>query len=76
MREDLPQKKIEVLSLEEPINKFYQRVEALPNREEIDILFVRGLEHSFYDYEERKRQEGWESKEIYSYSWKGVPPVL
>ena len=76
VREDLPQKKIEVLSLEEPINKLYQRVEELPNREEINILFVRGLEKSFYEYEERKRQEGWDSKEIYSYSQKGVPPVL
>lgn len=76
VRGDLPQKSIEVLTLEEPVEKFYQRVEALPNREQIDILFVEGLELSFYEYEERKRQEGWDSKDIYSYSWKGVPPVL
>ncbi|GAB4289369.1 MAG: hypothetical protein Fur0025_23780 [Oscillatoriaceae cyanobacterium] len=76
VRGDLPQKSIEVLTLEEPVEKFYQRVETLPNREQIDILFVEGLELSFYEYEERKRQEGWDSKDIYSYSWKGVPPVL
>ena len=76
VRGDLSQKSIEVLTLEEPVEKFYQRVEALPNREQIDILFVEGLELSFYEYEERKRQEGWDSKDIYSYSWKGVPPVL
>jgi tetratricopeptide (TPR) repeat protein len=76
VREDLSQKKIEVLSLDKSVYNFYQIVEDLPKRDEINILFVTGLEYSLYEYEQEKRELGWKSEEIYSYSWRGVPPVL
>ena len=76
LREDIPGKKFDVLPLDENVYNFYELVEGLPNREDIDVLFVTGLEYSLFLYEKEKREEGWDSKEIYSYSWRGVPPVL
>ena len=73
---DVPQKKIEVLSLDESVYNFYKIIEDLPDRDAINILFVKGLEYSLYEYEKEKKEIGWESKDIYSYSWRGVPPVL
>jgi len=37
---------------------------------------VKRLEYSLYEYEKEKKEIGWESKDIYSYSCRGVPPVL
>jgi superkiller protein 3 len=73
---DVPQKKIEVLGLDKSVYNFYKIIEDLPKRDEINILFVTGLEYSLYEYEQEKRELGWKSEEIYSYSWRGVPPVL
>ena len=73
---DVPQKKIEVLALDESVYNFYNIIEDLPERDAINILFVKGLEYSLYEYEKEKKEMGWESKDIYSYSWRGVPPVL
>src|SRR4028118_1797868 len=73
---DVPQKKIEVLPLDESVYNFYNIIKDLPERDAINILFVKGLEYSLYEYEKEKKELGWESKDIYSYSWRGVPPVL
>ncbi|MEG4211562.1 tetratricopeptide repeat protein, partial [Microcoleus sp. S13_B4] len=73
---DVPQKKIEVLPLDESVYNFYNIIKDLPERDAINILFVKGLEYSLYEYEKEKKDIGWESKDIYSYSWRGVPPVL
>ncbi|MBF2006103.1 MAG: tetratricopeptide repeat protein [Chlorogloeopsis fritschii C42_A2020_084] len=76
VKEDVPYKNIAVLRLERPVNNLYELINNLENKEQINILFITGLEHSFYEYEECKRLADWNSKDIYSYSWKGVPPVL
>ena len=76
VRADFPQKKVEVLPLDESAYNFYNTIENLPKRDEINILFVTGLEYSLYEYEREKRELGWNSEEIYSYSWRGVPPIL
>jgi superkiller protein 3 len=73
---DVLQKKIEVLPLDESVYNFYNIIKDLPERDAINILFVKGLEYSLYEYEKEKKDIGWESKDIYSYSWRGVPPVL
>jgi tetratricopeptide (TPR) repeat protein len=73
VREDLPQKTIEVLYLDKPIENLYQIVEQLPNREQVNILFIQGLEHSFYEYEQVKFGNIHERD---FYSWKGVPRIL
>ncbi|GGA48757.1 tetratricopeptide repeat protein [Okeania sp. KiyG1] len=76
IKEDIPQKKIEVLRLNEPTNNLYNLVAGLPNRQDINILFVTGLENSLYEYELNKLKNGWSSNERYNYSEKGVPPIL
>ena len=76
VKRDIPQQKIEVLRLKESVYDFYNLIEELPNRDRINVLFVQGLEYSLYEYEKEKKEIGWESKDIYSYSWRGVPPVL
>ncbi|MBD2498663.1 tetratricopeptide repeat protein [Nostoc sp. FACHB-280] len=73
---DISNKNIQVLRLEKAVNNLYEIIDNLDNKAEINILFITGLEHSFYEYEECKSLHGWQSKDIYSYSWKGVPPVL
>ncbi|MEM1395357.1 MAG: tetratricopeptide repeat protein [Cyanobacteria bacterium P01_H01_bin.150] len=73
VKEELPKKTIEVLQFEEPIDNLYQIVKDLPNREKINILFIQGLEHSLYEYEQTKFGE---KSEKFAYSWKGVPKIL
>jgi len=77
---DLPQKTAAVLSFDQPITdgNLYSRVEEFLNHHNHpSILFIQGLEHSIYDYEDTKRrQDNWQSPDLYSYSWKGVPRVL
>ncbi len=73
VKEDLPEKMIEVLRFDESIENLYEIVKDLPNREQINVLFVQGLEYSLYEYEKLKFGE---NSERFSYSWKGVPPIL
>ncbi|MHC5757298.1 tetratricopeptide repeat protein [Nostoc sp.] len=76
VKEDITNKKIEVLRLKQAVTNLYEIIDKLDNKEQIDILLITGLEHSFYEYEESKRLKNWNSRDIYSYSWKSVPPVL
>nr|MDZ7996535.1 tetratricopeptide repeat protein [Aulosira sp. DedVER01a] len=76
VKEDINNKNIEVLRLDQTVDNLYEIIDKLSNKENIDCLFITGLEHSFYEYEECKSLMGWNSRDIYSYSWKGVPPVL
>ncbi|NES21701.1 MAG: tetratricopeptide repeat protein [Symploca sp. SIO3E6] len=76
VRQDLPQKQIEVLPLDQPIKNLYDLVAGLPNPEQINILFIEGLENSLYQYEAEKLQQGWETGETHAYSMRGVPPIL
>ncbi len=76
IKKDITSKKTEVIRLEQAVTNLYEIIDNLVNKEEINILFITGLEHSFYQYEECKSLTGWNSRDIYSYSWKSVPPVL
>ncbi|MFZ1028394.1 MAG: tetratricopeptide repeat protein, partial [Limnoraphis robusta] len=76
VKNDIPQKTIKVLRLTEQTENLYAIVNDLPNRDNINILFISGLEHSLYNYELRKLTQGWSSREKYTYSLKGVPPIL
>jgi tetratricopeptide (TPR) repeat protein len=76
LQQDLPQKTMQVLQLNRSSNTLYDRVEALWQEQPFDILFIQGLENALYEYEDTKRLAGWTSKDIYSYSWKGVPRIL
>jgi tetratricopeptide (TPR) repeat protein len=73
VKEDIHQKTVEFLQLHEPIDNLYKLVELLPNREEINILFIQGLEHSFYEYE--TTQFGKNTEHDF-YGWEGIPQIL
>jgi tetratricopeptide (TPR) repeat protein len=74
VRKDLLQKHIEVLSLTEPIETLYDKVEALYRDNPIDVLFVQGIEHSLYDYEKNRL---WSDEaQRRSYSETGIPRLL
>jgi hypothetical protein len=73
-REDVPEKSIEVLPLTESIDNLYDLVDALPNKDHIDTLFIQGIEHSLYEYE--KTQLWDQPEEQYNYGEKGVPRLL
>lgn len=73
VKEDIPQKTVEFLQLHEPIDNLYKLVELLPNREEVNILFIQGLEYSFYEYETTQFGKNTEHN---FYGWEGVPQIL
>ncbi|MEQ8957947.1 MAG: tetratricopeptide repeat protein, partial [Coleofasciculus sp. C2-GNP5-27] len=76
LRRDLPQKKISVLPIKRETQKVYDQIAERRQAEGFDILVIRGIEQALYEYEDTKRLSGWSSTEIYTYSWKGVPPIL
>jgi tetratricopeptide (TPR) repeat protein len=75
---DVPTKKYELLDIKESINNLYEAINNIPNLAELDVLFVRGLEYSIFEYEDQefgdisKRSQS----RVYGGSWAGVPPVL
>ena len=74
IRSDLPQKQTEVLTLTATVTNLYDEVDALPNKDQIEILFIQGLEHSLYDYEQERLWH--EPEQRYSYDESGVPKLL
>ncbi len=57
VRQDLAGKTIEVLTLKAEDTNLFDCVEALPNQDTTDVLFVHGLEQSIYAYERRRAWE-------------------
>lgn len=50
VRIDIPQKKIKVLRLEESIDNLYKQIDDRTDKDEIDILFIIGIEKSLEAY--------------------------
>ncbi|WP_081431317.1 HEAT repeat domain-containing protein [Moorena bouillonii] len=50
VHQDLPQKQIATLTLTEPIDNLYDRVEKILDRDQLSILFIQGLEKSLEPY--------------------------
>ncbi len=75
---DIPAKKYELLDIKESIDNLYEAINNIPNLPELDVIFIRGLEYSIFEYEDRefgdisKRSQS----KVYGGSWAGVPPVL
>jgi tetratricopeptide (TPR) repeat protein len=74
VREDLPKKRMEVLELKTPIENLYNKVDELFQDKPIDVLFVQGIEHSLYDYENNRLWS--DDAQRRSYSETGVPRLL
>ena len=75
-KEDIHEQNIEVLKLDQDITNLYETIDKLEHKEQINILFITGLESSLSKYEEAKTLVGWSSRETHHYSWKDVPPLL
>jgi tetratricopeptide (TPR) repeat protein len=75
---DLPQRKFATLSITEPIDNLYNRIEELPNLAQIDTLFIQGLEHSIFEYEDREFGDInlRSTTKVYSGTTVGVPPLF
>jgi tetratricopeptide (TPR) repeat protein len=71
IKKDLPQKNIDVLSLENPITNLIERVQDFPNQETLNILFITGLEKSLVEY----IRPGYGGKGDY-YNLDTIPPIL
>jgi tetratricopeptide (TPR) repeat protein len=76
VKADIHDQNIEVIKLDKDVTNLYEIVNKLPNENNINILFITGLESSLYKYEEAKTLVGWTSRETHHYSWEGVPPIL
>ena len=76
VKEDIHDQNIEVLKLNQDITNLYEIIDKLEHKEQINILFITGLESSLSKYEEAKTLVGWSSRETHHYSWKDVPPLL
>ncbi|NEO79568.1 tetratricopeptide repeat protein [Moorena sp. SIO4G3] len=50
VHQDLPQKQIATLTLTEPIDNLYDRVENILDRDQLSILFIQGIEKSLEAY--------------------------
>ncbi|MEM9276152.1 MAG: tetratricopeptide repeat protein, partial [Cyanobacteria bacterium P01_F01_bin.143] len=68
---DLPNKNIGVLELDAPIDNLIERVAALPNQEQLNIVFISGLEKSLVEY----IRPGYGGVGDY-YKLDTVPPIL
>jgi tetratricopeptide (TPR) repeat protein len=76
VKADIHDQNIEVIKLDKDVTNLYAIVDKLPNKNNINILFITGLESSFYKYEEAKTLVGWNSRQTHHYSWESVPPFL
>ncbi|MDJ1182241.1 tetratricopeptide repeat protein [Roseofilum casamattae] len=50
LQQDLPQKRMEIVELDRPIDNIYSMVADLTATNEVDVIVIRGLEESFVDY--------------------------
>ncbi len=50
VQQDLPRKRIKVLSLTKAVDSLYNDIAELNNLDKPDILFIRGIEKSFIEY--------------------------
>ena len=73
--EDLSSKQVEVIRLVEAIDNLYVRIAKLAEKKnnQIDILFIQGIEYSLYQYELKNFGQITE-KEYHNY--KNVPRIL
>ena len=75
---DLPQRKFATLSITEPIDNLYNRISELPNLAQLDTIFIQGLEHSIFEYEDREFKDInlRSTAKVYSGTTLGVPPLF
>ncbi|WP_103669503.1 tetratricopeptide repeat protein [Pseudanabaena sp. BC1403] len=78
IKEDLPQKRIEVLNLDANTENLYHLVENLTEEQSFDVLFIRGLEESLFQYEDREQLGILDRSKGTGYggNWESIPRIL
>ncbi len=78
VQQDLTTQKVGSLRLSAPTDTLYDLVTDFPAVEQLDVLFISGLEYSIYEYEDAefgditRRSQG----KLYEGTWLGVPRLL
>ena len=79
---DPPLKRVVEITIKRDDEQLFETLERMLEIEEeqkknkIDIFWIKGLEQSLFKYEDVNRFAGWDEKDLKTYSWKGVPPIL
>jgi len=78
IQNDLPQKQFKTLTLENETENLYDLVANLPEKQNTNILFIRGLENSLLRYEEKESLGLTLSSQssVYGGTWAGIPRIL
>ncbi len=76
LRRDLAGKRVAEVTIGRTDDRLFDRLEALWEREPVDIFWIEGLEQSLLGYEDMQRLAGWDEQDLMTYSWKDVPPIL
>jgi len=78
VKQDLPNKKIEVLTLDAEVDDLFEKIIQLPDYSHLNILFVRGLEAALNRYEEAESLGYFLTSQspVYGGTWAGVPKIL
>ncbi|UXE64479.1 MAG: tetratricopeptide repeat protein [Woronichinia naegeliana WA131] len=78
IKRDLPNKNIGVLPLTYEVDNLFNLITNLPNYQNLNILFISGLELSLLRYEERESEGLFllSQSAVYGGTWAGVPRIL
>ena len=78
IKRDLPHKKIDILPLTDEVDNLFNLITNLPDYQDLNILFISGLELSLLRYEERESEGLFLSSQsaVYGGTWAGVPRIL
>ncbi len=78
INQDLPQKKTAILKLDLETDNIYEKIINFPNYQQLNILFVCGLETALLRYEEAE-SEGYQlssQSPVFGGTWAGIPKIL
>jgi TPR repeat/Tetratricopeptide repeat len=75
---DLPRRRFQTLTITEPIDNLYNLIAELPDRSQINTLFIQGLGFSIFEYEDREFKDISQrsTAAVYGGSTKDVPPLF
>jgi tetratricopeptide (TPR) repeat protein len=76
LRNKLSRKKLIEVTLRPENENLFEQLESIWDLIEVDIFWIEGLEQLLLGYEDIKQMAGWDTKDLMTYSWKDVPPVL
>jgi hypothetical protein len=78
IKRDLPNKKTGILPLTDEVDNLFNLIAKLPDYQNLNILFISGLELSLLRYEERESEGLFlpSQSAVYGGTWAGVPRIL